>query len=92
MENRHLTFNPMASQARHKMGAPSLEITSRIVVPVRGGEETRHPSFFARLPPSSDYGATGDRAVNHNWDLALAKVKSANSAKRAWPKSPAQRQ
>jgi hypothetical protein len=36
--------------------------------------------------------ATGDRVLNHNWDLALAKVKSANSAKRVWPKSPAQRQ
>ena len=30
---RHLTLIPMASQARHKMGAPSLEIASRNVVP-----------------------------------------------------------
>ncbi len=61
-------------------------------LPVRGGEEIRHPPVFAKLPPSSDYGETGDRALNHNWDMALAKVKPANSANRAWHKSPAQRQ
>jgi len=35
-------------------------------LPVRGGEETRHPSVFAKLPPSSDYGEISRRDEKEN--------------------------
>ena len=43
-------------------------------------EAERKPAI---LPASPGFAATGDRALNHNWDLAFAKVKSANSKKKS---------